>query len=117
MSLRPDPAQGMPTKDWTIQATDVIDQAVGLVRDRATVPVRTAARAVVYGIALGVVAVVAVTLAVVGSIRFVIAYLPVGTAPNGAPRVWVAYVLIGGMLTILALFVLRRAEHIARENE
>jgi hypothetical protein len=89
------------SRDWTVQATDTIERCVALVRDRATVPVRTAARAVVYGIAL----------------RLVVAYLPAGKAPTGAPRVWVAYVLIGGILTIGALFLLRKAERVARESE
>jgi len=41
-----------PDADWTEHATDTIDAVVGLVRDKATVPLRTIARALVYGIAL-----------------------------------------------------------------
>ena len=125
MSIRPNPlgprsagpVNAAESGDWTAKATDTIEQAVSLVRDKATVPARTTARALVYGISLLMVVVVAVTLAVIAALRISIVYLPAGTAPNGQPRVWVSYVLIGGILTIVALFLLAKAERISRESE
>jgi len=125
MSISPNPlgprsarsVNSADSGDWTAKATDTIEQAVSLVRDKATVPARTTARAFVYGISLLMVVVVAVTLAVIAAIRISIVYLPAGTAANGQPRVWVSYVLIGGILTIVALFLLAKAERISRESE
>jgi hypothetical protein len=117
MSPSADPTSAGP--DWTVQAADTIEAVVSVARDKATVPVRTAARALVYGLALAVVGIVALILTVVGLVRLATVYLPVawvGWAPGHHHRVWVAYVAVGVILTLFGLFFLRKAENAAQER-
>jgi hypothetical protein len=117
MSPSADPTSSGP--DWTAQAADTIEAVVSVARDKATVPVRTAARAVVYGLALAVVGTVALVLTVVGLVRLASVYLPVswvGWAPGHHHRVWIAYVVVGGILTLFGVFFLRKAESAAQER-
>jgi hypothetical protein len=115
MSPSADPTPAGP--DWTIQAADTIEAVVSVARDKATVPVRTAARGLVYGLALAVVSGVALVLTVVGLVRLATVYLPVARASGHQHRVWVAYVAVGGILTLLGLFFLRKAESAAQEDK
>lgn len=114
------PAAGGPgAEDWTAQAADTVEAVVGLVRDKATVPLRTAARALVYGIALTVVGALTLVLLIVAAIRGItLALSPlVGRAANHHHRVWVSYVILGGIFTLSGLFLLRRAEGTPQEEK
>ncbi|MBM3660218.1 MAG: hypothetical protein FJW95_12065 [Actinobacteria bacterium] len=78
-------------EDWASQATDTIEQVVGVVRDRTVVPARAASKAVVYGLLAGFFVVVAVILLIIAFFRG--AFLITG-------RVWGAYLWTGGILII-----------------
>jgi hypothetical protein len=112
MSRSPDQTSSSP--DWTVQASDTIEAVVSVARDKATVPVRTAARALVYGLALAAVGAVALVVTVVGLVRLATVYLPLGRAPGHHHRVWVAYVAVGLILSLFGLFFLRKAENAAQ---
>ena len=103
------------SSDWTVQATDTIDAVVGVVRDKATIPLRTAARAAVYGIGVTALLSAALIFVVITGIRALTVYLPVGRV-GGHHRVWVAYLIIGGIFTLAGLFLLRRAELTRRDR-
>ena len=85
--------------DWAGDMAGRIDSVVGAVRDKTTVPATTAARAVVYGLVVGVLGAAFGILLVIGLIRLLDVYLPFH--PIGR-RVWVvdagasAIFLIGG---------------------
>ena len=85
--------------DWATDVAGRIDSVVGSVRDKTTVPASTAARAVVYGLIIGVLGAALGILIVIGLIRLLDVYLPFH--PIGR-RVWVvdaagsAIFLIGG---------------------
>jgi multisubunit Na+/H+ antiporter MnhB subunit len=113
MSVPADRAK--PATDWTIQTVDTIDSVVSLVRDKATVPIRTVARVVVYGVAIFAVVVVAAVLIVAGGIRALTVYLPVHQTANGQHRVWVSYLIIGAIFTLFGLFFLGKAEAASRK--
>lgn len=100
------------TEDWTTQAADTVEAVVGVVRDKATVPLRTAARALVYGIALTVVGLLIFVLLTVAAIRGItLALTPlVGRSAGHHHRVWVSYVILGGIFTFAGLLLLRKAE-------
>jgi hypothetical protein len=100
---------GAGPPDWTVQAADTIDAVVGVVRDKATIPLRTIVRAVVYGVGVVTVVAVALVLVVVAGVRALAVYLPVGRV-SGHHRVWVAYLILGGIFTLAGLFLLRKAE-------
>ena len=89
VSLHPDP-------DWTEQVADAIDTAVQAVRDKTVVPAQKVVRAIVAGLLAGVLASVALVLLAVGSFRAASVYLP--------EDVWLAYLLLGGILTAAGLF-------------
>jgi hypothetical protein len=105
--------------DWSVQAADLIETAVVTVRDKTTVPLRTVARAVVYGIALSVVAVMSMVLAIIAAVRgLTLALTPlVGRGPGGHHRVWVSYAIVGGIFTLAGLFLLRKAEATPQEHK
>ena len=110
---------GSAADDWSAQAADLIETAVVTVRDKTTVPLRTVTRAVVYGIALSVVAVLSLVLAIAGAVRgLTLALTPlVGRGPGGQHRVWVTYAIIGGIFTLAGLLLLRRAEATPQERK
>jgi hypothetical protein len=105
--------------DWTVQAADTVETVVGAVRDKATVPLRTVARAAVYGIALGVVAAVATALGIAAAVRgLTLALAPaVGETAGHRHRVWVTYAILGGIFTLVGLFLLRKAEATPQEGK
>jgi hypothetical protein len=105
--------------DWSVQAADLIETAVVTVRDKTTVPLRTAARAVVYGIALSVVATLSIVLAIIAAVRgLTLALAPlVGRGPGHQHRVWASYALVGGIFTLAGLFLLRKAEATPQEGK
>ncbi len=81
--------------DWTTQATDAIEAAVSVVRDRAVRPAQKATRAVVYGTLVAFFAVTALVLLIVGAFRGLV--LLTGDA-------WIAYLILGGMLVLVGAF-------------
>ena len=82
--------------DWTEQVADAIDNAVLTVRDKTVVPAQKLVRAVVAGLLAGVLASVALILLAIGSFRALAVYLP--------EDVWLAHLILGGILTAGGLF-------------
>lgn len=78
-------------EDWATQATDTIDQVIGVVREKTVVPARAAAKALVYGLLAGFFIAVAVVLLIIAFFRG--AFIVTG-------RVWGAYLWTGGILVI-----------------
>ena len=91
------PVSPPPPPDWSAQATDTVVDLVDNMRAKTTGPLLTAAKAVVYGIVAFVLAVVALVLLSVALMRMVNVYLPGG--------VWVSYLLVGGLFTIIGFVV------------
>jgi hypothetical protein len=75
---------------WADQAADLIEQGVSTVRDRAVVPVRSAARAVVFGVLASSFLGLAGLLAVIGSFRGVVLLVQ--------GEVWAAYFILGTLM-------------------
>ena len=73
--------------NWADQVTDLLVDTVDKVRDRTVVPVQKAARGVVYGLVIVVLAIPILVMLLVALIRFVDHWLP-GT-------VWLVYLLLG----------------------
>ena len=76
-------------------ASDHIIDLVGKVRARTTLKVVTLLRIVVYGLSGCHALITALVLLVLGVVRIWDAYLPL--APVGR-RVWLGYVVVGGLL-------------------
>lgn len=86
------------TTDWTVKSADTVDAIVGLVRDKAVVPVTTAMRWIVYGLLAAIVGTMSLVLLAAGTVRG----LDVAT---GAGRVWIAHLITGGIFTLGGLFL------------
>ena len=98
MATEPPPASG---RSWTGQAADTIESVVLAVKDKTTVPLQTAARAVVYGIVLAVVAVVALIAILIAAVRLADVWL-LGWAGrvNGHHRLYIAYLVLGMLCSV-----------------
>jgi predicted lysophospholipase L1 biosynthesis ABC-type transport system permease subunit len=79
--------------DWPAQAADVVERAVGAVRDKTTGPVLLMARAAVYGLFAIVVGLVLAALFGIAIVRLVNNYLP--ESVFGTERVWAAHLIVG----------------------
>jgi hypothetical protein len=79
------------------KALDTIDTVVATVNDKAIRPAIVAARAVVFGVIIGVVAVLVLVLLSVGFIRLTTDYL-------FHYRVWVSYLALGAIFCLGGMF-------------
>lgn len=86
------------TTDWTVKTADTIDAVVGVVRDKAVVPVTTAMRWIVYGLLAAIVGTMSLVLLATGIVRG----LDVAT---GHGRVWIAHLITGGIFTLSGMFL------------
>lgn len=89
-------------QDWTVSAADTVERVVGAVRDKATVPITTVARVLVFGLLAAVLGLAALVFLTVGLVRAVDVY-------TGEGRVWIAHGGVGGIFTLAGLFLLRKA--------
>jgi hypothetical protein len=85
--------------DWTTDAANAIDNAVGLVRERAVDPVHTIVRGIIYGLLAALILIPAVTLLTIGLFRLLA--LAAHAAGTG---VWAAWTLLGGIFLIAGWF-------------
>jgi hypothetical protein len=83
--------------DWPAQAATSIEQLVTTVRDRTTVPILTAARAIVYALVGGTLIMASLLMLVVCLIRLLDNYLP--------GEVWVAYLVLGSVFVLIGLIL------------
>jgi hypothetical protein len=81
--------------DWTTDAVDALEQAVGLVRDRTVVPAQKASRAVVSGLLVSFFVIVAVFLLAIALFRVLVVLVD---------EVWLAYLILGGIFVIAGAF-------------
>jgi hypothetical protein len=81
--------------DWGLQATDTFVGLIDTVKTKTTGPLLKAVRALVYGLVIAVVGVVALIFTVIGLIRLINSYLP--------GDVWAAHLLLGGVFTLAGL--------------
>ncbi len=87
---------------WPDQATDLIVQTVGTVRDKTTGPAITGARMVVYGTFGVLVAIVAFILVVILLVRVITVYLT-------GNRVWITDLALGAVFSIVGIVLWSKA--------
>ncbi|MET0627178.1 MAG: phage holin family protein [Acidimicrobiia bacterium] len=81
--------------DWTTDAVDALDQAVGLVRDKTVVPAQKASRAVVSGLLVAFFVLVAVLMLAIALFRVLVVL---------TDEVWLSYLILGGIFVIAGVF-------------
>lgn len=99
------PSPASPGNDWPADVAARIDTVVGTVRSKTTVPAVTAARAVVYGLLLGVLASAMGILVVIALVRLLDVYLPFHPL---ARRVWVVDAAASAIFLAGGAFMWRR---------
>jgi len=82
--------------DWTIEATDVVERTVAMVRDRTVEPARTVTRVVVYGLLAALIALPALVLLTIGAFR--------GLVLVEQGYTWAAWVTLGGIFVLGGAF-------------
>src|SRR6476646_7971762 len=92
----PRPRGDEDMSDWTTDAADAIDNAIGLVRERTVEPVQAVARVVIYGVLAALVLLPALTLTTIALFRVLT------IAANG--NVWVAWTVLGGIFVAAGWF-------------
>ncbi len=91
--------------DWSARTADTIESVVGTLRDKTVGPLVKITRAIVYGILALIGLLVMVILLSIALIRL----LDVYAFEN---RVWIAYFVVGGIMTLLGLFLwMKRTQH------
>lgn len=93
------------SKEWPDEIADRIESVVLVVRNKTTVPITRAARAVVFGLVAGVLGAVAFLLFVIGLVRLLDVYLP--WQPLGR-RVWTVDVGAAAIFLGVGAFAWRR---------
>ena len=86
--------------DWATQAVDLLDSVVDGIRSKTTEPITKAARALVYGIVLGVMGSVALIIVAIAFVRVLDILIP------GA--VWSAHLAVGVVFVAAGLFIWTR---------
>lgn len=99
------PSPASPGTDWPADVAARIESVVGTVRSKTTVPAATAARAVVYGLVLGVLASAMGILLVIALVRLLDVYLPFHPL---ARRVWVVDAAASAIFLAGGAFMWRR---------
>lgn len=92
---------GVIPPDWPSQAADKIVETVDQVRAKTTRPALVAARAVVFGLAAGVIGVVALVLLLIMVIRMLDNWIP--------GDIWPIYTGFAVIFTLGGLYFLRKA--------
>src|SRR5580658_10589304 len=96
---------GPQLKAWADELSDYVVDGIGWLKARTTVPVMTVLRVLVYGLVVAVALLVAIVLGVIGLVRMWDAYVPL--SPEGR-RVWLGYVVLGGVLFLAGIVLLAR---------
>jgi uncharacterized protein YacL len=81
--------------DWTTDAVDALDKAVGLVRDKTVIPAQKASRAVVFGLVVAFFVLVAVFMLAIALFRVLVVIVG---------DVWLAYLILGGIFVVAGAF-------------
>lgn len=92
--------------EWSDQAVDTIERIVVAIRDRAVVPTERASRMIVFGLFVGILAVAAFVLVLVGVLRLLSIPLPV----------WAAWMIEGAVLALAGYLVWRQRSRFAQEE-
>lgn len=100
------PGNPFTDPNWAADLADTIERVVGKVRDKTTRPLVVATRSAVYGMLAGVLGMVAAILLVVMLTRALQSLLDLGFSQ--ARSVYLSYLLIGGLISVVGLLVLRK---------
>jgi uncharacterized protein YacL len=81
--------------DWTTDAVDALENAIGVVREKTVVPAQNASRAVVFGLVVAFFAIVAIFMLLIALFRVLVVIVG---------DVWLAYLIVGGIFVAAGAF-------------
>lgn len=99
----------LASTDWPARLADTVEDVVGTVHDRVVRPLLLAARAVVFGILVGAMALVLAVLFSIAVVRLLDDYA-------FGKRVWASDLVVGGLLTVAGLLAWSRRRARATEE-
>jgi hypothetical protein len=100
------PGNPLTDPNWAPDLADTVDRYVDKVRTTVTERVVLVARAVVFGIVIGIAAPVTITLLVILGTKLVQNVVAIGTDHDSS--VWISYMIIGGALVVGGAFMMRK---------
>lgn len=86
--------------DWAAQLVDQLEGLVQSITSKTTQPLRTVARAVVYGVLMTGLGVAILLLFTIGAVR--------GLTNLVGGRAWLAHTILGGMFTLVGMLLWRK---------
>jgi len=89
------------SKDWAARQTELVVSTVERIKSLTTERAIIAARTVVFGLVISVLALACAVLAVIISVRLADAYLPIGAGVGDAT--WAAHGFVGAAFTVLGV--------------
>ncbi len=101
------PANPLTDPKWAPQLADTVERVVGQVRDKATDKAVVAVRALVFGIVIGVAALSLATLALILGTKLVQRIVNVGGLIDAGSSVWVSYLVVAFLLTVVGAICMR----------
>ena len=105
MASDPDAKPAPSQPDWTYEVSDRIESVVDSIRSKTTVPATVAARGIVFGVVVAVLAASLLILLVLAAIRVLDVYLPYH--PVGR-RVWTVDAGLAAIFLALGAFFWRK---------
>lgn len=94
-----------PKDDWAASAADTIDRVITGIGDKTARPLTTIAGAIVFGLVAASAGLVLLVMFAVALVRLISSYLPIH--PH-ARSVWITEAGLGGIFTLIGLFVWRK---------
>ena len=85
------------TDDWAVQTADTIERLIETVRSNTSDRLVSVARLVVFGLLAAILGTLALVLFCIFLVRIMDSYIPGG--------VWVVYLLLGGLFTLVGLLL------------
>jgi hypothetical protein len=108
MSAARSPQPAEPDRDWPVQAADAIVDVVDRAREATTARAVVAARAIVFGLVISILAVIALVSFVVGIVRGTQVLLGAAARALGyelphSRAVWLSYLIVGAIFLALGI--------------
>ena len=94
------PGNPFTDPNWAPDLADTVERVVGTVRDKTTVHVVTAVRALVFGIVISVAALAALVLLVILGTKLLQRVVNIGDVIEADSAVGISYLLMGALLLV-----------------
>jgi hypothetical protein len=94
--------------NWAPELADTVERLVGTVRDTATNRVVVVVRALVFGIVIGVGAIIVLTLGIIVGLQLLQRLVNIGGWIDRDSSVWVSYLVMAGIFLLAGALLMRQ---------